>query len=658
MHHYRPDIDGLRAVAILPVVLFHAGLGGLSGGFVGVDVFFVISGFLITRLIREEIDAGTFSLANFYERRIRRLFPALFAMLLLTSLAAIWLLLPADLADFGKSVAATSLFASNFLFWQELGYFGRAAEETPLLHTWSLAVEEQFYVLYPLFLVFVAARLGRRYVAATATVTAVSFLFSVTAVAMHWDAAFYLAPSRAWELGTGALLALGAVPAWRTWRVRTLAALLGAAAIGWSVVVYSPATAFPGAAALVPCLGTAAVLWAGSGGRNLVGDALSTRPVVLVGLVSYSLYLWHWPLLALVRYYLVRELTATETSVVLAVSAVAAIASWRFVERPFRGKSGILERRQLFVATLAVMGVIATIGVGAIVAEGWPMRLDADVRRIIDGANDRRSHQWKCGNVAPSAARAGHLCLTGSESAGKPAFIIWGDSHARVLVDAVGAAATRRGMAGEIAVRVGCAPLIGAARVARDEDQECVAFNEAVVDHISVSPEITDVVLAGRWGLMAEALRYGREPGATVFLTDSSSQETSRAESRRVFARSLRRSVETLVGLGKRVWIVASVPEIGWDVPSVMARSLRFDRKVPPAPSRADYAVRQAFVLATLDELDALPGVETLRPDETLCGDGRCRVTRDGRPLYFDTHHLTRTGAAQLEPMFAAIFAH
>jgi peptidoglycan/LPS O-acetylase OafA/YrhL len=172
MHHYRADIDGLRAVAIVPVVLFHAGVSAFPGGFVGVDVFFVISGFLITGLIRHEIDTGTFSLVNFYERRVRRLLPALFAMLLAVTVFAAWLMLPADLADYAKSVLATSLFASNFLFWQEAGYFGRAAEEIPLLHTWSLAVEEQFYILFPLFLVFVATRCARRYVAATALVTA------------------------------------------------------------------------------------------------------------------------------------------------------------------------------------------------------------------------------------------------------------------------------------------------------------------------------------------------------------------------------------------------------------------------------------------------------------------------------------------------------
>jgi len=655
MNHYRADIDGLRAVAIVPVVLFHAGASAFSGGFVGVDVFFVISGFLITGLIRHEIDMGRFSLANFYERRVRRLFPALFAMLLAVTVCAAWLLLPADLADYAKSVLATSLFASNFLFWQEAGYFGRAAEEIPLLHTWSLAVEEQFYILFPLFLVFVAARRGKRYVAATALVTAASFLLSVAGVAVARDAAFYLAPSRAWELGIGALLALGAIPASHQRQLRSLVALLGIAAIACSVTLYSPSTPFPGAAALLPCLGAGAIIWAGSGGHNLVGDTLSARPVVLTGLVSYSLYLWHWPLLTLGRYYAIRDLTVLETSLLLTLAAVAAVASWRYVERPFRGKSGLLERSQLFTAAATLMGVTVVASSAAIVAGGWPARSDPAVRRIIDGGHDRRTRDWKCGDTTVDRIRRGDLCRTGSPQAGTPTFMVWGDSHARAMADAIGVAATHADVAGLLALRPGCAPL-------RDvevsgAEQDCAAYADAVVGLLGRSPEVKDVVLAGRWALLAEGTRYGHESGETVYLTDLHSHQRSLAANHEVFARALRRSVATLLGQGKRVWLVASVPEVGWDVPSVLARSHRFGRVPPDAPTRAEYAARQQHVLAVLDELDALPGVVVLRPDSVLCRDLRCAVTRDGLPLYFDSHHLTLRGGSLLEPLFAQIFS-
>ncbi|MDH5272391.1 MAG: acyltransferase [Gammaproteobacteria bacterium] len=656
MHHYRADIDGLRAVAIVPVVLFHAGASFFSGGFVGVDVFFVISGFLITGLIRHEIDTGRFSLVNFYERRVRRLLPALFAMLLVVTVLAAWLLLPADLADYAKSVLATSLFASNFLFWQEAGYFGRAAEEMPLLHTWSLAVEEQFYILFPLFLTFIAGRTRKPYVAATALVTAVSFALCAVAVAVERDAAFYLAPARAWELGLGALLAMGAIPVAHRRLVRSVVGLLGLGALLCSVTLYTPATVFPGVTALLPCLGTAAIIWAGSGGHNVVGDALSARPVVLTGLVSYSLYLWHWPLLTLGRYYAIRDLTVLETALLLTLAAVAAVASWRYVERPFRGKSGLLERRLLFTAAATLMGVAVVASTAAIVAEGWPARSDPAVRRIIDGGNDRRTRNWECGNTSMAKVRSGDLCRTGSPQAGAPTFIVWGDSHARAMADAIGAAAAHADGVGLLALRSGCAPLRDAEVAGQDAEHDCSAFTEGVLGLTARSPGVTDVVLAGRWALLAEGTRYGHESGEPVILTDSHSRERSLANNQQVFARALRGSVTALLAQGKRVWLVASVPEVGWDVPSVLARSHRFGRMPPDAPTRAEYAARQEHVLAVLEELDALPGVVVLRPDAVLCREVRCAVTRDGLPLYFDSHHLTLRGGSLLEPLFAQIF--
>jgi peptidoglycan/LPS O-acetylase OafA/YrhL len=635
-------------------VLFHAGADVMPGGFVGVDVFFVISGFLITGLLQQEIDSGRFSLARFYERRVRRLLPALCAMLIGTSAAAAWLLLPTDLLAFGRSVLATGAFASNILFWQESGYFGRAAEEIPLLHTWSLAVEEQFYILFPLFLVYVATRRGRRYVVATALVSAVTFVLSVVLVTTDRDAAFYLAPARAWELGLGALLALGAVPSSRHRTVRTVVAALGSVAIAVSVMAYSAATVFPGVAALLPCLGAAAIIWAGTGGHNLVGDALSARPVVLVGLVSYSLYLWHWPALALSRYYAVRDLTPVETTIVVAVAAVVAVVSWRYVERPFRGKSGWLERKQLFGVALATTGGLAAIGAGVIVSNGWPARLDGDVRRVAEGSTDRRPHDWDCGGATVAAVSRGELCRIGAAGTTAPTFLLWGDSHARVMIDAVGPVADRHGVSGLAAVRTRCPPLLGVRRVHRDDSEDCAAFNAAVIQYLTGATHVKDVVLAARWALAAEGVRD--QPGETVLIVDPASNEASLAENRRVFPRSMRRSVQTLAALGKRVWIVASVPEVGWDVPSVLARSQRFDRPAPPAPSRVQFLVRQANVDVTLGALDALPGVQVLRPGSVLCTGERCEVQRAGRALYFDSHHLSLTGTALLEPMFDTIF--
>src|SRR6056297_20083 len=344
--HYRADIDGLRALAVLPVLAFHAGLAPFSGGFVGVDVFFVISGYLIAGLILPRIRAGRFSLLEFYERRARRLLPALFVVMAVSGALAAALFLPAELREFGQSAVAATLFASNVLFSRETGYFETEAALKPLLHTWSLGVEEQFYLLFPLLLMALAARRAGRValVPVLAALALASLALAAWAVPRAPAFAFYLLPTRLWELMLGALLAVAPLPALRRRAVREAAAAAGLAAILWAMLRYSEATPFPGPAALLPCLGAALVIHAGASGPTAVSRALSLGPVVFVGLISYALYLWHWPVLVFAEYAAVRELTTVETGAALALSGVLAALTWRFVERPFRRPAGPIGR--------------------------------------------------------------------------------------------------------------------------------------------------------------------------------------------------------------------------------------------------------------------------------------------------------------------------
>ena len=343
---YRADIDGLRALAVIPVLLFHAGFPAFGGGFVGVDMFFVISGYLITSIILGDIEAGRFSLLSFYERRIRRIFPALFAVLLASTVMATLILLPDPLKDFGQSVAAATLFASNVLFWEETGYFAgppsRSRCSTPgrwRSRSSSTSSSRSSCSCWP--------EPEEPASLLTAAILLLSFAASVWAVPHAPTAAFYLAPFRAWELLLGALLAMGALAGPRRQIVRDGLSLAGLALILVSVLAYSADTPFPGASALLPCLGTALLIHAGSGGPSLVGRLLSRRPIVLTGLVSYSLYLWHWPLLVFASLYALRELTAAESLGVLLLAALLATLSWRYVELPFRGPRPVLARPAL-----------------------------------------------------------------------------------------------------------------------------------------------------------------------------------------------------------------------------------------------------------------------------------------------------------------------
>jgi peptidoglycan/LPS O-acetylase OafA/YrhL len=373
---YRPDVDGLRAVAVLSVLLFHARVPGFSGGFVGVDVFCVISGFLITSITVREIKDGSFSLAAFYERRARRILPALFVTVLVSWMAAALLYMPPEFASFSASVAATATFVSNIVFWNQSGYFAGPAEIKPLLHVWSLAVEEQYYLLFPPALMVFARRGRNAAFGFIGIVFLISFAVGVWATIRAPGAAFYLTPARAWELMLGAMLAFDGIPGIGGDRIANCAGVLGLGMIAWAVAAFSSATPFPGWNAAIPCVGTALLLHSGGSGRTVTARLLRIKPLVFVGLISYSLYLFHWPLLAVARYFWIAPLPPWAGPVLLGIAGVAAALSWRFVEQPFRARSRI-TRRQVFSAGAVASAVAITAGLGGYLSDGIPARFPA-----------------------------------------------------------------------------------------------------------------------------------------------------------------------------------------------------------------------------------------------------------------------------------------
>jgi peptidoglycan/LPS O-acetylase OafA/YrhL len=392
---YRPDIDGLRAVAVLSVIAFHLGAGHLPGGFVGVDVFFVISGYLISAIVFSEIAASRFSVAAFYERRIRRIFPALFGMLLLFSAAASFYLLPTEFVGYSKSLLAATTSSSNFYFWKHSGYFD-SPTSNPLLHTWSLAVEEQFYILFPIFLVIVRRFFPQRLKLAVVML----FLGSLaaSAVLVHYDAttAFYMPYTRAWELLLGTIVSLKLFPRLHSTVMRNIATVCGMGLILYSVLSFTKWTPFPGFAALAPCVGSALIIGAGEYGPSLVGRLLSWRPVVFIGLISYSLYLWHWPVIILHsmglsfnvqdvlphRYAVLFPWVRLDFLTELLASFVLAILSWRFIERPFRSRPLRISRRPLFALSAATIVLLISLSAMVIFSDGFPGRFSSHSVRV------------------------------------------------------------------------------------------------------------------------------------------------------------------------------------------------------------------------------------------------------------------------------------
>jgi peptidoglycan/LPS O-acetylase OafA/YrhL len=652
--NYRPDIDGLRGLAVLAVVLFHADLDSFSGGFVGVDIFFVISGYLITALITEDIRQGRFSLLAFYERRIRRILPALFAVLACSAVAAALLLMPEEFESFGRSLVAATLFASNILFWQESGYFDAPAETKPLLHTWSLAVEEQFYIVFPLFLLFVFRFLKGRWVAWTLPVVLISFALSVWGVEHRPEATFYLAPTRAWELLLGALLALGVVPPLRGPHLRETAALLGMGLIAWSVFTFSSQTPFPGPQALLPSVGAALLIHAGASGPSWVGRRLSTRPAVFVGLISYSLYLWHWPLLVFAKSYAIRALSAAETAAVVALAVVAAILSWHLIERPFRTRGGVVARPGLFGGVAAVMMALAAFGVVGHATEGWPQRYSQDVVTIAAGENDFNPDRAACHSMNPERILQGELCLLGPPHH-RPQFIVWGDSHADALQPAFKSLAQKYGITGWHASSPGCPPLMGVFRPTDPKAHECRQFNEAMLSIIQ-KYKIKHVILVGYWS--AYYLGHAEWPylRKTFFISDELSTQFGKEESERVFVRSFNRTLNYLQQNGSKVWVIAQVPELS-SVPSEIARFIGRGKSIEQlATTKAHHRKRQKFVTDTFRDLQKKFKFEVIDPTNWLCPTDICRLVEGGRSIYRDNHHLSRFGAQLIRPIFNPIF--
>ena len=634
---YRPEIDALRAVAVLPVVMFHADVPGFSGGFVGVDVFFVISGFLITSILAADMAEGRFSVAGFYERRVRRIFPALFVMLAASCLAATALLLPDEMDDFGRSLAASAAFVSNIFFMGETGYFVAAAETKPLLHTWSLAIEEQFYIFFPLYLAAVGRWTPRWLLPLTGAALVASLALCIAMTHPQNDAAFFYTPARIWELLAGSMLALAPLrlPGWL--------AAAGLGMIAAAVFGFDPRTPFPGAAAALPVAGTLMVLAGTAGRRSLAGAALSLGPVRFVGLISYSLYLWHWPLLVFTQYFLIRELTVPEKAILLAVSFLVAAASWRYIEMPFRGSRGLLPRKALFAtAGAASLLFIAIATAGHFYRSGSPgaQALAAPARVL--------PHQH-CLNREISKILAGDLCMLGAGGQARPTFLLWGDSHAGALAPAIDRIAGRQGRTGLFAGQAGCLPFRGVERHDR-HDLRCREFNDAVERLLEQNREIRTVFLVARWAMYTEGSRTEDATGATVLIAPGKVEENALA-----FQKGLEQTLSALAGGGREVVFVTQVPEIGWDVPAIVARSRAFGRRPPEPPSLEAYRARQKTVTDIVRDISQRYPLRLVDVSRPLCPHSTCLIERGGQFLYLDSNHLSAHGNEFVANAFAGV---
>src|SRR5471030_1702713 len=646
---YRRDIDGLRAIAVIAVVLFHFGIPGFSGGFVGVDIFFVISGFLITSIIWNQRQAGCFSFVDFWARRARRILPALFVMIIVVLAVGWFLLAPKDYEELGRSVRYQVMFVSNLLFMRQEGYFDVASDLKPLLHTWSLAVEEQFYIVFPLLLTVLSSRL-KHWRLALFGVLLVSFGLSVWAVAHHPEKAFFLLPMRAWELLAGAMLSVAPRGNWRlTPMGAQIVSLGGIGLILLAVFCYDKSTPFPGAAALLPTLGVVALIWSNGHRQTLVGGLLGSRVLVGLGLISYSWYLWHWPVFVFSSYASVDEPGLFDISGLILLSLVLGYLSWRFVETPFRERRLLAGRRQILLAAGVGVLVLGLAGQALRWTNGLPWRLPDQALQYAKG-KEWRPELMRC--LANDKTPDDKLCCHyGTQASTASKALVWGDSHATALIPVFNDGAQKHGVSVILASSPGCIPVEGL-----EFDQTCARFNRRVEQ--ALKPQsVGDVVLVARWSLYL----YGDAKGDLGHALRNSSGRYERASVEQRLAEGLRATVRKLRDGGHRVWLVKEAPLQQFSPPYRLSRLAMLHRPTDDVGlAVTEHFKRQAFISQLFAQIAAAnSGVTVVDPAPALCdSSGLCRVELNGHSLYTDDNHLSEIGARFVAPVLEPLFKH
>lgn len=648
--HYRPEIDGLRAVSVIGVVLFHLGLG-FPGGFVGVDVFFVISGYLITGILLRQLGNDHFSLVDFWARRIRRIAPAAIAMIVGTLLIGGFLQTPAAYASLARSAMAHVVMASNCYFTRDQGYFAEKSDFEPFLHTWSLSVEEQFYLIFPLIVCFVWKQARHRLALILAGATLISFGWSWIEVATNPKAAFFLLPARGWELLAGALLAT--LPRKTISNARDEAwAGLGLVLILGPMFFFDRQTIFPGPAALPPVLGATLLIQTGSGTK--IGQLLAWRIFVKIGLISYSLYLWHWPFVVFARE-MVFELTLTWKISLLAASLLAGYLSWRWIETPFRTGSLLATRKRALVLGLTSAVTLFVIAFSIKSSNGFPSRLPADLRVIISDI------QW---NGAEYTSAKSEAIPIGFEDDGPVDFVLWGDSHGASASPAVNAVALDLKLKGRAYLNNGTPPVTGLwfADMGKESAAEMVALNEKVLAEI-IASKPKAVFLVGRWVARCEGYNEAEMDGEpesvrfTTMLVDSMIPEPTFEEASSALARQIKAMGARLSAHGIGLVIFQQVPENNESRTASRFYAMKRSSglfKIPQFTTTKDEFLKRQERTMNLLKDQTTKNVRVIDASGQFFFRNRDQLkVYAERSYYRDEDHLTRAGAMHyLEPAF------
>jgi peptidoglycan/LPS O-acetylase OafA/YrhL len=635
---YQPHIDGLRALAVLLVILHHLGdWMGLSGGYIGVDIFFVISGFLITYIVKADIDSHRFSFGNFYKRRVVRLAPAYFTVLIASSAAALVFMLPAELVNYARSVVSSVLLFANLYMWKEVGgYFGTSANTTPLLHLWSLAVEEQFYLFWPLVLV-----LGHRWIGPRSllkfllAVSVIGVIFSEWGVTRFPAAGYYLLPTRIYELAIGSVLAY--LPATTVGKIpRTAASALGLGMIGYSAVRYSEETLFPGYAALAPVIGTALLLRWGEGGIG-IGAILSSPIMAFLGRISYPAYLWHWPIIAFLH---INEVAITVPIGIAVLIATIGLAwlTYKGIELPARRFLVFPARKLIMIGIGLPITVSLAFAFFLVSTQGLPSRFPESLN-LKSAALLAHPHKarGRCNEGPPAAPLPADDCILGRPN-GQVDILLVGDSHANHFsgfLDELGKAA---GLRGYDMTRSQTAFLPGVdfwtPREGKPDHHENFVPRNLYISDLLMRERYRYVVLAASW---------------SGYFRSGSMLKSGQLEGEDAFKMGMRAAIQQAQAASQKVVVLEMVPSLPRGHHACSLRNARFKLADDCTVPLANHEAQTAGVSAFFDELRReFSDVVWINPAKIMCSDGRCATELDGVPLYKDSGHLNDLGARLL----------
>lgn len=670
---YRADIDGLRALAVLAVIFYHFDIMGFSGGYIGVDVFFVISGYLIGSLILFQLEQNEFKFSTFYLRRIRRLIPAFIVVILFSIITAYLYILPMDFKQYGQSLFAATVYSSNILFFLEAGYFDTASHLKPLLHTWSLSVEEQFYIIFPA-LAWLLIRFKRKLVIVFfISISLISFFASVFYISRDSAAVFFLYPFRAWEMFLGVILALRILPKITNSIVANIFGFLGFCLILIPCTIYNSSTTFPGMTALSPCFGAAIFIYSGMTYRTLTKSWFSKTLPVFIGKISYSLYLWHWPLFVFYKYIKLNtsyeKLSGLEIIFLLLFTFFAAILSWKFVEQPFRySKLQFMKSKAVIFPITAIFSIgFFLFGFYIHTSNGIPDRYDPKEQQYIFAANDLFGNQDNCSDENNVFFPGLPICTIGNPQVSNSYILIWGDSHALAFNDGIKQIFNKYGADAVITWSGGCPPVFNIEKdesvSSKDTDYECTKQHHVLKDILEKEHKrIKSIVLIGRWSYYLNGRGYGLDESISIKVWEEGTNKETVKSQQNLFIDLFEESINLLSVYNISIYVVEQPPEFSYFNARKLAMAYINDKKdyfkiadeiaYEPYDNVED---RQGPFQMLINKLELEGRVQILRTHQYFCNNQTCSTMIDSMPSYVDNNHISTNGAKLISELFLPV---